>query len=103
MPRARILKSAIADLDEIWLYIARDNVDAAERLIARIEGTAEKLARFPGLGKRRDELQQGVRSFGVGKYIIFYRRIRGGIEVIHVVHGARGLGGFFPEETEETP
>ncbi len=30
---------AVADLDEIWEYIARDNVDAADRVLADIHST----------------------------------------------------------------
>ena len=32
MKRIRVTRDAKRDLDEIWLYIARDNVDAANRL-----------------------------------------------------------------------
>lgn len=95
MPRPRILRSAIRDLDQIWLYVALDNVDAAERLIARIESAAHDLARMPGMGQRRDRLGRGLRSYPVGTYVIFYRKIRGGIEVLHVYHGARNFDQLF--------
>ena len=35
MSRFELTKSALADLDELWLYIAADNVDAADRVSAR--------------------------------------------------------------------
>ncbi|MEO6437440.1 MAG: type II toxin-antitoxin system RelE/ParE family toxin [Tepidisphaeraceae bacterium] len=98
MPHARILRSAVRDLDEIWLYIARDSVDAAERLIAAIEAAAHTLSENPGMGRRRDELLAGVRSFPVGSYILFYRKTQRGIDVLHVYHGARYIEELFGDE-----
>ena len=97
MPHARILRSAVEDLDEIWLYIARDSITAAEGVIASIEAAANKLARFPGMGRERNDLVPGMRSFPVGNYLIFYRKIRGGVEVMHVYHGARRIEELFGE------
>jgi toxin ParE1/3/4 len=95
LPRARILRSAVKDLDEIWLYIARDSVDAAEKMIQRIEEASQNLASMPGMGQKRDDLQPGVRSYPVGRYLIFYRAVRSGIEVLHVYHGARKYEDLF--------
>jgi toxin ParE1/3/4 len=95
MPQARILSSAVKDLDEIWLYIARDSIDAAERLIERIELTARKLARMPGIGPKRDEFAPGLRSFPLSNYVIFYRETDLGIDVLHVYHGMRDLQELF--------
>jgi toxin ParE1/3/4 len=95
MPSARILRSAVENLDEIWLYIARDSVDAAERVISQFEATAQTLARSPGMGRKRDELAAGLRSFPVGNYIMFYRPTRRGIDVVHVYHGARNIEELF--------
>lgn len=33
----------------------------------------------------------GLRSFPVGKYLIFYRLIDGGLEIVRVLHGARDI------------
>src|SRR5213079_2105703 len=38
---------AFADLDEIWEYIAHDNVDAADRVLADIHSTLTTLAGSP--------------------------------------------------------
>jgi plasmid stabilization system protein ParE len=43
-PRAR------RDVVEIWEYIARENPDAADRVIAAIEEAARLLAELPGIG-----------------------------------------------------
>lgn len=43
---------AFADLDEIWEYIAGDNVDAADRLVADVHTTLRILVASPHLGHR---------------------------------------------------
>lgn len=38
------------DLDQIWEYIAFDNIDAADRVIAEIYQRLERLVTFPNSG-----------------------------------------------------
>jgi len=47
------------------------------------------------MGRLRDELADGLRSFPVGRYVIFYRPIPKGIEIVRVLHGARDLDAIF--------
>ena len=53
------------------------------------------LATHPGIGMARDELAPGLRGFPVGDYLIFYRRDRGSIDIVRVLHGSRDLSRFF--------
>jgi toxin ParE1/3/4 len=48
--RLRYERGALADLDEIFSYIANDNREAAARLVARIEQMAVRIAEQPYLG-----------------------------------------------------
>lgn len=82
---------AEADLIEIWLYIAADNPAAADALLDRIDLACTRLAENPGLGPARPDLAPDCRYSLVGRYLILYRAIAGGIEVVRVVHGARHL------------
>ena len=93
----RIHKSPAAenDLDEIWWYIAQDSPVNADKFIDEIETTCRQLARFTGMGKNRDELHPGLQSFPVGKYLIFYMPINGGIEIIRVLHGMMDIDALF--------
>ena len=93
----RILKRPEAenDLEEIWLYIAQDNIDGADKLLDEIEKTSQKLAQFADMGRNRDELHPGLRSFPVGKYLIFYLPISGGLEIVRVLHGMRDIDTIF--------
>ena len=47
---------AFGDLDEIWEYIAQDNIDAADRVLADIHSTLNLLAGSPQIGHRRPDL-----------------------------------------------
>ena len=96
----RILKRprAKADLAEIWDYIAEDSEDRADAFIDVIGKKLSMLAENSCLGKARHELGEGIRSFPVGRYILFYRAISEGIEVIRVLHGARDLNTIFDRD-----
>jgi toxin ParE1/3/4 len=43
------------------------------------------------MGRERNDIAPGLRSFPVGKYLIFYRLIDEGLEIVRVLHGARNI------------
>ncbi|BAZ15757.1 plasmid stabilization system protein [Calothrix sp. NIES-4071] len=47
------------------------------------------LAQFPDMGKKQDALLQGLRSFPVKPYIVFYVQIEDGIEILRILHQSR--------------
>jgi len=100
MPSIVIRPKAMADLAEIWAYIAEDSMRQADAFAARIKGEFRTLARQPRMGRERPELLDGLRSFPVGKYVIFYVPRSRGIEVVRVLHGARDLKLFFEQEID---
>lgn len=55
--------SARRDLNEIWDYIAQDNVDAADRVIAQLAETFDLLAVHKLIGRREDRFGGGMRRF----------------------------------------
>ncbi|MGH9598753.1 MAG: type II toxin-antitoxin system RelE/ParE family toxin [Bryobacteraceae bacterium] len=96
MMRIRVSRPAQRDLDEIFAYWARRaSLDVADRLIEAIGEQLALLAELPQIGRRCDEIAPRVRCFPAGKYLIYYRRGRGTIQILHVVHGARDQGGAF--------
>jgi toxin ParE1/3/4 len=82
---------AEADLTDVWLYIAQDNPEAADRQLDRIEEACLRLAAFPQLGAARPDIAEGLRYFVVGSYLIFYRIVDAGAEIVRVVFGSRDL------------
>ncbi|WP_373530241.1 type II toxin-antitoxin system RelE/ParE family toxin [Nostoc sp.] len=45
----------------------------------------------PKMGRERIDISPLVRSFAVSNYLIFYRLIEEGIEIVRVIHGARNI------------
>jgi plasmid stabilization system protein ParE len=84
-------RRAIAQIDEILSYIARDNPIAAEVLIARIDRLAGLLGKAPRMGRPTD--YEEVRILGVPPYpyVIFYRILaeRDEVRILRVRHTAR--------------
>jgi toxin ParE1/3/4 len=91
VPTIVIRPQALADLAEIWAYIAEDSAIHADAFAARIDRKFHALARRPGIGRARPELDKDLRSFVVGQHVIFYLPISNGIEVIRVLHSARDI------------
>jgi toxin ParE1/3/4 len=87
----RVARSVIADLDEIWSYVAKgQSSDAAERLVHSLTSRFSFLAHNPAVGRKRSELQPGLRSFPVGNYRIHYRQDDSGVvRMLYLRHAAR--------------
>lgn len=90
---AMLFKTAQAeeDLIAIWLYIAKDNMTAADKLLAKFENVFEILIEQPEFGVARPDIAPELRYFPVGKYLIFYRIIAEGIEIVRAVQGSQLL------------
>jgi toxin ParE1/3/4 len=91
----RVSGRAAADLDEIWSYIAQDNAAAADKFISAFFLRFSRIATRPEIGRKREELSPGLRSFPSGRYIVFYHLTEGGIEIVRVFHGARDFPPLF--------
>jgi toxin ParE1/3/4 len=95
MPLVLRTSQAHLDLLEAALRIAEENPTAADRWLDIIDEKCRPLARMPGVGRKRPDLAPELRSLPVGNYVIFYRPIPDGIQIIRVLHGARDIPAFF--------
>ena len=88
---------ADADLLDIFEYIHADNPPAAYRVIEELKHACEILiAGNPRIGRRRHELAvEGLRSFLMPPFLIFYVPREGDIDVIRILHGARDFPAIF--------
>lgn len=100
----QVIQSTLAerDLVAIWVYIAERNLPAADRLISKFRTQFDKLARMPGIGRQRPELEDGLLSAAVGNYVVFYRALpaKKGVEIARVIHGARDIVAMFRKPGE---
>jgi toxin ParE1/3/4 len=99
--RIRIAPQARADLDSIWLYIAREsgNADIATRAIDAITSKFGLFARFPHIGKSLEsDLRPTIRTFPVNNYVVFYSVKPAEIRILRIIHASRDAYSVFAEE-----
>lgn len=88
--RYRVSEDAQRGLDEIFLYCSeRASLEVADRLIDNITDRFWLLGEHPDASKSADDIAAGVKCFPAGKYLIYYRKARRGIDILHIFHGAR--------------
>ena len=82
---------ALADLQEIWIYIANDNPVAADKLETDIYKACELLAKNPRLGHKRPDLtDEPVLFWPVrGRYMVIYQRATQPLKIARILHAAR--------------
>jgi plasmid stabilization system protein ParE len=82
---------AMADLQEIWIYIAKDNPAAADKLEDDIYQACELLAKNPRLGHKRPDLtNEPVLFWPVrGQYLVIYQRSTQPLKVVRILHAGR--------------
>lgn len=99
-PEATLLPEAVRELyQQAEYYEDNGSSETAERWLDQLRVTFRFLAQNPGIGtpwpvpQRRHRLA-GVRTWPVDRFetfIIFYRQVENGIEVLHVLRGNRDL------------
>ncbi len=92
IPRLIFDARAEADLDEIYDFIGvqKKNPGEADAFIEKVRRACEPYSRQPLMGEPRKELGPEIRSFThTRSYIVIYRVLDDGIDVLRVIHSAR--------------
>lgn len=102
MTRYVLAADADRDLDDIWNFIADDNIDAADRWIEKLFDAFTAIGANPGIGHKREDLTAyPVLFWPVGAYLILYRATSHPVEIVAITQGARDIPTFlqrrFPE------
>lgn len=85
-PRAEL------DLIEIWEYIARGGVDAADRVLAEIRREMRFIADNPGIGHYRADLtDEPLRFWLMHSYFIIYRADVQPLQIARVLSRFRNI------------
>ena len=106
--RVRLLPQAERELDEATLYLAEESSpETGIRFFDAAHETFRSLLEMPGMGKVR-EVQNprlsGVRQWrvvGFESYLIFYRAVPEGIDVVRLLYGTRDLDHLLEETYPE--
>jgi toxin ParE1/3/4 len=89
MGKVRYTRRACRDLLEIWEWIAADSPSTADRVYDAIEKRCGSLRQHPKLGRPRPEIEEGVRSLVIERWLAFYRIVEDGVQVVRIIDGAR--------------
>lgn len=68
-----------------------DNLAAADRVYDRLEARVKILERFPEAGVARPDIAKDARVLVESPYLILYRLVPGGTQIVRVLHGAREI------------
>jgi len=94
------VRLALSDLDEAGEFIARDNPEAASRVLRRIWDAAYMLVDHPHAG--RAGRVPGTRELVIADtpFIIPYRVVEDTVQILRVLHGKRKWPRGFPKERD---
>lgn len=95
MLELEISLEAESDLLDTWLYIAEDQPINAYRYLDKLQEKAQKLAEFPELGRDRPELAEGLKSFPIDRYNLYYTVTESKLILVRVLPGDRDITAIF--------
>lgn len=88
---------ATQDLQEIADYFTANSVEAGEQFFRKFDRRCEQLINFSHMGKSYTEINPNLRGLPLDGYIIFYRVLDDGIEILRVVNARRDLPSLFQD------
>jgi len=95
MGEFRLSLEAEAELDSIWLHVARESgsIETANRVVDDLTESFWLLAQHPRIGRRRDDdLRPGLRTFPVNRYVVVHRLEQEDVVLIlHIFHGKQDI------------
>jgi len=80
---------SLQDMQNLYEYIAGDNLRAAKKIISRIREAADKLKIYPHMGKAGRISYTRELVIVATPYIIVYIIDGESIQIVSVIHGAR--------------
>jgi toxin ParE1/3/4 len=87
--RVRYTANASAELAAIFTYIARDNPDAADAVVRRVEEVVSRLAVFPRTSHASDVPGIWVAPLVRFPYCVYFKIENEELLILHVYHRAR--------------
>jgi toxin ParE1/3/4 len=106
---ARIIErpKARTEIEDIAVHIGLRRPAAAKRFLATVERAYATIAAMPEIGSLwspENPRFQGVRYFPIPRYpnyVIFYRPLADGAEILHILHGARDIQAILEAQEDE--
>jgi toxin ParE1/3/4 len=94
----RLTQPAIQDIEEIADRLAQQSgLEKSEIFLSKLESKLANIARFPQIGRKRNEILSNIRSIPLENYLILYLPIGNDIEILRVISGYRDLSALFTD------
>lgn len=97
MSRYIIAPSASRDLNQIADYFLTRNLEAGEKLFREFNNKCQNLAVFPNMGRSYAYIKPSLRGLPLDGYVILYRLLDDGVEILRVVSGRQDLESLFTD------
>ena len=85
--KVKWLRKALYNLQVIYKYIAKDNSEAALKVVIKIRGSVNQLEDFPLMG--RIGRVKETREIVINPYFVIYRVNGNFVEILRILHSAR--------------
>ena len=96
----RLSPAAAQDLAEIKAFVASERPGAVDGVLDALEAACQLVAKYPGVGRTRDEIDEGVKSFPVGSHVLFYYADEDAVGIARILHGSRDLATAFDDDSQ---
>lgn len=96
--KLKFSRTAEHDLEDIGLYIARDNARRAKSFVHDIKRQCHRISEQPTLYPIRHALGERLRSCSFGRYVIFFSTNESSSELLihRILHSAMDIGKHLP-------
>ena len=99
--RFRLTKPALQDIEKIADYLAQTtNLTRAENFLESLNQKLNRIAQFPYLGRKRDEILPNIRSLPLDSYLVLYLPTAAGVDILRVVSGYQDLANLFEDSSD---
>ena len=89
--RCEFSPQAVADVQAIGDYIARDSPQRAASFVAELLAHIQRIAERPEAYPARSELSEGLRSCVHQRYVIFFTTSPVRVRIERIIHGSRDI------------
>lgn len=90
---------ALDDIDHLWDYYAHSaGRVTADKIIREIAKVVKMIEGYPSVGRARDEIRMGLRSFSTTPQVVFYRLNNDRPEIVRVLDGRQDIEDIFSDD-----
>lgn len=98
MSRYYLSRAADLDVDQLYEFgLGEWGERQADRYLYELFRAFERIGQAPGMGRRRPELHETLRSLPHGTHMIIYSQLASKVAIVRVVHGSADIKRVFQD------